>query len=77
MIRITRGEESKLTGWYFEIDRKLLGMILVLVAIGIITMITAGSAEAARMGYPWFYYIKKAFVPYTIGLICLFCQYAE
>ena len=73
MIRITRGEESKLTGWYFEIDRKLLGMILVLVAVGIITMITAGSAEAARMGYPWFYYIKKAFVPYTIGLICLFC----
>lgn len=72
MLRITRGEESKLTSWYFEIDRKLLVMILLLVFVGVITMITAGSAEAARMGYPWFYFIKKAFLPYTFGLACLF-----
>lgn len=72
MLRITHREESKLTGWYFEIDRNLLGMILLLVAVGAITMITAGSAEAARMGQPWFYFIKKAFLPYSLGLVCLF-----
>ena len=47
---ITHSEESKLTDWYFEIDRKLLGMILLLAAIGFITMIAAGSAEAMRLG---------------------------
>ena len=72
MLRITRGEESKLTSWYFEIDRSLLGMILLLVAIGLFTMITAGSAEAARLGESWFYFIKQAFVPYTLGLVFLF-----
>lgn len=72
MLRITRGEESKLTAWYFEIDRGLLGLILVLVVIGALTMITAGSAQAAKMGQPWFFFIKKAFPFYMLGLACLF-----
>jgi len=69
---ITHSEESKLTDWYFEIDRKLLGMILLLVAVGFITMIAAGSADAARLGRPWFYYVQQGFVPYMFGLVCLF-----
>lgn len=74
MLRITRGEESKLTGWYFEIDRGLLGLILILICIGLLTMISAGAAQAARMNppQPWFFFIKKALVPYTVGLMCLF-----
>jgi cell division protein FtsW len=69
---ITHSEESKLSDWYFEIDQKLLGMVLLLTGIGFITMITAGSAEAARLGKDWYYFIKSAFVPYSFGLICLF-----
>ena len=65
-------EESKLTSWYFEIDRNLLSEVLLLIGIGLITLITAGSAEAARFGDPWFAFIKKAFLPYTIGLVSLF-----
>ena len=74
MLRITRGEESKLTSWYFEIDRRLLGLILLLVAVSAITMFTAGAAQAAHMRpqQPWFYFIKKAFPAYVIGLGCLF-----
>ena len=72
MLRITRGEDSKLTSWYFEIDRALLGAVLLLVVIGAITMITAGSAQAAKMGQPWFFFIKKAFPFYLLGLGCLF-----
>ena len=72
MLRITRGEESKLTDWYFEIDKRLLGMVLLLIGIGLITMIAAGAADAARVGDPWFAYIKKAFIPYTIGIVSLF-----
>lgn len=72
MLRITRGEESSLTAWYFEIDRKLLSMILGLIAVGIITLATAGAADATRLGHPWYYFIQKAFLPYTFGLLCLF-----
>lgn len=72
MLRLTRGEESKLTAWYFELDRGLLTMILLLVVVGAITMITAGSAEAAKMGQPWFFFIKKAIPAYILGLTCLF-----
>ena len=72
MLRITRGEESRLTSWYFEIDRGLLGLVLGLVVIGTITMITAGAADATRMGYPWYHFIQKAFLPYTFGLFSLF-----
>ena len=72
MLRITRGEESKLTSWYFEIDRTLLACVLALIGVGVITLLTAGAAEATRMGEPWYYFIRKAFLPYSLGLICLF-----
>jgi len=72
MLRITRGEDSKLTSWFFEIDRGLLVAILIMVMVGAITMITAGSAQAAKMGQPWFFFIKKAFPFYLLGLGCLF-----
>jgi len=74
MLRITRGEDSKLTGWYFEIDRKLLGMILLLVCVGAIMMVTAGAAQAAHMRppQPWFHFIVKAIPAYIVGLGCLF-----
>jgi len=73
MIRITRGEESKLTSWFFEIDRGLLGAILGLVAISIYAMVSAGSAQAARMSppQPWFYFLLKALPAYFVGVVCL------
>ena len=74
MLRITRGEESKLTSWHFEIDRALLGWIFVLIVIGVVMMISAGAAQAARMvpPQPWFFFIKKALLPYSLGILCLF-----
>lgn len=74
MFRITRGEDSKLTSWYFEIDRKLVVMILLLVGVGAVMMVTAGAAQAAHMrpAQPWFYFIKKAIPAYILGLSCLF-----
>ena len=64
MSIITHGEESKLTSWYFEIDRSLLGMVLILVVVGLITMVSAGAADATRMGYPWYHFVQKAILPY-------------
>ena len=74
MLRLTRGEDGKLTSWYFEIDRKLLGVILFLVCVGAVMMVTAGAAQAAHMRppQPWFYFIVKAIPAYVLGLGCLF-----
>ena len=72
MLRITRAQESKLTSWYFEIDRSLLGYVLVLAFIGLVALIAVGSAQAAYLGQPWFYFLQKALLPYTLGFIALF-----
>ena len=72
MLRITRGEESKLTSWYFEIDRGLLGCVLVLIVIGLMAVVSVGSAQAAYLGKPWFYFLQKALLPYSLGFVALF-----
>ena len=72
MLRITRGEDSKLTSWYFEIDKGLLRMVFGLMLVGLLALVMAGGADATRLGHPWYYFIKKAFLPYVIGLLSLF-----
>ncbi len=67
-----RTEESKLTSWYFEIDRRLLGGVLLLIFIGMIFMVSAGSVAAERIGQPWHFFIVKAMPFYIIGLITMF-----
>lgn len=67
-----RSEESKLTSWYFEIDRRLLGCVLLLVFIGMLFVVSAGSVSAERIGQPWHYFMLKMLPFYVIGLITLF-----
>ena len=66
-----RTEESKLTSWYFEIDRKLLAYVLVMMLISVICMISAGSVAAERIRKPWNYYIVKAIPFYVLGFVTL------
>ncbi len=75
---IVRSEESKLTNWYFEIDRRLLGCVILLTCIGVWAMLSTGSAAAARIGMPWHFFIVKALPFYGIGLIGLiFCSFLD
>lgn len=67
-----RTEESKLTSWYFEIDRRLLGCVLLLICISMVFMVSAGSVAAERIGQPWHFFIVKALPFYGIGLITMF-----
>lgn len=67
-----RSEESKLTSWYFEIDRRLLGCVLLMVFIGMLFMVSAGSVAAERIGQPWHFFAVKAMPFYFIGLMTLF-----
>lgn len=69
---LKRTEESKLTSWYFEIDRKLLACLLVMFVVGLIWAVSAGSVAAERIGKSWYFFVKKALPFYGIGLVTLF-----
>lgn len=67
-----RTEESKLTSWFFEIDRRLLYMVLLMIAIGMCFAVSAGSVAAERINQPWYFFIAKAFPFYIVGIGTLF-----
>ena len=69
---ITRKDESKLTSWYFEIDRRLLGCVLLMIGLSAIFVVSAGSVAAERIGKPWHFYLIKAIPFYCAGLAFLF-----
>ena len=72
MFRLKRTEESKLTSWFFEIDRRLLYMVLLLIAIGIGFAVSAGGVAAERIGKPWYFFVVKGLPFYGLGLATLF-----
>ena len=72
MFKLTRNDDSKLTSWYFEIDRRLLGCVLLLIALSAIFVVSAGSVAAERIGMPWYFYLVKAIPFYCVGLVFLF-----
>ena len=67
-----RTEESKLTSWFFEIDRRLLYAVLLMIAIGMIFAVSAGSVAAERINQPWYFFIRKALPFYVVGIGTLF-----
>ncbi|MBO4480733.1 MAG: FtsW/RodA/SpoVE family cell cycle protein [Alphaproteobacteria bacterium] len=67
-----RTEESALTSWFFEVDRKLLSMVLLMIGIGMFFAVSAGSVAAERIGQPWYFFIVKGLPFYISGLIVLF-----
>lgn len=69
---IDRTEDSKLTSWYFEIDRRLLMCLIVLIFVSMLFMVSAGSVAAERIGKSWHYFLGKALPFYGIGLVTLF-----
>lgn len=70
---IKRGEESTLTSWYFEIDRRLFWCVLIMFIVGLWAMVSAGSVAAERLNppQPWHFFLIKAIPLYIIGLITL------
>ena len=67
-----RTEESKLTSWFFEIDRRLLYMVLLLMLIGMFFAVSAGSVVAYQKEWPWYTFLVKGLPFYGLGLVFLF-----
>ena len=69
-----RTDDSKLTDWYFGIDRWLLLYLAIMIVVGIVATLSTGSANAIRThGHmPWYHFFVKMFPFYIIGLGTLF-----
>lgn len=72
MFKINRTEDSRLTSWYFEIDRRLLGCVLLMVVLSVVFALSAGSVAAERIGQPWHFFLVKAIPFYIMGMTILF-----
>ena len=77
MFKINRTEESKLTSWYFEVDRKLLAMILIMIFGAVIMAISSGSAMFVRTEnlahkVQWYDFFIRMIPFYLVGLATLF-----
>lgn len=71
-IYVPRTESSKFTSWYYGTDRKLLGFVLGLIFIGMLCTVSAGSVQALRKGWEWYYFLQKMFPFYVMGIGALF-----
>ena len=76
MFRINRTEESKLTSWYFEIDRKLLVMVFCMILVAMVMAISSGSAMFVRtmnMAHKvqWYDFFVRMIPFYLIGVITM------
>ena len=68
----SRTEDSKFTSWYYGTDRKLLGCVLALIFIGMLCVVSAGSVQALRKGWEWYYFLQKMLPFYVVGIGTLF-----
>lgn len=68
----SRTEDSKFTSWYYGTDRKLLGCVLGLIFIGMLCVVSAGSVQALRKGWEWYYFLQKMLPFYVVGIGTLF-----
>ena len=67
-----RTEESRLTSWYFEVDKKLLGLVLLMILVAALMAISSGSANFVRTGgrVQWYMFFWRM-IPFYIGGIVL------
>ncbi|MBR2286169.1 MAG: FtsW/RodA/SpoVE family cell cycle protein [Alphaproteobacteria bacterium] len=77
MFKLNRTEESKLTSWYFETDRTLLGLVLFLMLVAMLMAISSGSAMFVRTvnlahSIQWYDFFLRMIPYYLIGVLTLF-----
>jgi len=80
--RLGRGDRSPLGVWFWELDRVLLGLILVLIAIGVLAVAAASPAGARRFSTAtvelpslYFFYRHLAFLAAGIPLMLFISMY--
>ena len=68
-----RTEESKLTSWYFEVDKHLLWLVLGMMLFAMVIAISSGSANFVRTHgkIEWYTFFLRMIPYYVIGVITM------
>jgi len=61
-IRYTRTDNSRLTSWWWTIDRWTLAAVIMLILVGAIMVMAASPAVAVRIDLSPFYFVKRQFM---------------
>jgi len=73
-VALARTDDSKLTDWYFGIDRWLLLYIGIMILVGVIAAFSTGSANVIRTHgkLPWYHFFVNMLPFYIGGIVTLF-----
>lgn len=71
MTLFARSDNSRLSHWWWTVDRWLLVAILLLVLLGVLMTLLAGASVAERLGLPGFHFAVRqaAFATLGVGLL--------
>ena len=69
---LSRSERSHLTEWWFTVDRTVLGLALLLLAVGIVMLLSASPPIAMRKDLPHFFFVQKQLIFAVFGSLILF-----
>ncbi len=67
MLTTHRTDDSKLTDWYYGVDRPLLFCVLLLILVGGVAAISTGSAMMVFKNWHWYHFILNMLPFYIVG----------
>ncbi|MBO5442775.1 MAG: putative lipid II flippase FtsW [Alphaproteobacteria bacterium] len=71
MISFSRNSKSLIANWWWTVDKVLLSLVTILIAVGIFLNFSASPAVANRIGYGSFHFVKRQlfFIPLAYALM--------
>lgn len=72
MMRFSRDDNSLLGQWWWTVDRTLLAMVLVMCLAGLLMVMTASPAVAAKLGKPSLYFVYRQAIFMGAGVLAIF-----
>ena len=74
-LKIDRSHESIFTSWCFEVDKKLVWLVLLMLLVAVIMAISSGSANFVRTGgrVQWYVFFLRTMLFCSVGLLTMIC----
>lgn len=71
-IAFTRADRSYMGRWWYQVDRWLLGVSLLLIVLGLLMGISASPSVAERIGAPSYHFVKRhLFFAFPVMIVML------
>jgi len=58
-VKLSRAERSRLSDWWFSVDRMLLSTIFVIIGVGLLLSLAASPSLALKRALPTFYFAER------------------